>query len=300
MAIMRLQFDVVGKKKIWFLISALVILPGLFSLLLQGLNLGIDFTSGTLFHLGFAQPVTEIEVRSVLSQFGLEQSSIQSSTGNVFLIRTENMEEAKRQEVMSALKEQLGEFTIMQAQNVGPIISGELRNAAFLALAVATVLMIAYITIRFEFKFAIAGILALIHDVLVVLGVFSLFQIQIDSTFVAAILTIVGYSINDTIVIFDRIRENLKGYRKGFVGPLANVSINQVLLRCINTSVTTLLAVCAVLFFGGDTTRVFALAIFIGIVAGTYSSIFIATNIWVAWRDLDEHKRLLAAQGKGK
>ena len=134
--------------------------------------------------------------------------------------------------------------------------------------------------------------MALLHDVLAVVGIFSLFRIQIDSTFVAAILTIVGYSVNDTIVFFDRIRENMKGYRKKLVTPIVNESVNQVLIRAINTSLTTLFVIIALLFLGGETTKTFALALFIGVVVGTYSSIFIANNIWAFWRDQAEVKRL--------
>lgn len=289
---MKFQLDVTGKRKLWFLISAVVILPGIISLLVQGLNLGIDFQGGTLLQLQFAEAIEVGQVRDVLAQHGFGHSTIQSSGGSSVFIRAENMTEDQRREILTALDEKLGSFDIMRIEKVGAVISSELRNAAFLALFLASILMIAYITFRFEFKFAIAAILALLHDVLAVVGIFSLFRIQIDSTFVAAILTIVGYSVNDTIVFFDRIRENMKGYRKKLVTPIVNDSVNQVLIRAINTSLTTLFVIIALLFLGGETTKTFALALFIGVVVGTYSSIFIANNIWAYWRDRDEVKRL--------
>ncbi|NLJ33175.1 MAG: protein translocase subunit SecF [Firmicutes bacterium] len=284
--------DITGKRKLWFLISALVILPGVISLLFQGLNLGIDFRGGTLLQLQFTEAVDVAKVREVLAERGFGQSSIQSSGGKSVFIRAQDMDEDQRREVLTALGEELPSFDIMRIEKVGAVISSELRNAAFLALFLASILMIVYITLRFEFKFAIAAILALLHDVLAVVGIFSLFRIQIDSTFVAAILTIVGYSVNDTIVFFDRIRENLKGYRKRLVSPIVNESVNQVLVRALNTSLTTLFVIVALLFLGGETTKTFALALFIGVIVGTYSSIFIANNIWAYWRDRDEVKRL--------
>lgn len=289
---MKFQLDITGKRKLWFLISALVILPGVISLLFQGLNLGIDFQGGTLLQLEFTEAVGVGEVRNVLTRYGYGQSPIQSSGGNSVFIRAENMDEDQRREILAALDGELGSFDIMRMEKVGAVISSELRSAAFLALFLAGILMIVYITFRFEFKFALAAILALLHDVLAVVGIFSLFRIQIDSTFVAAILTIVGYSVNDTIVFFDRIRENMKGYRKKLVTPIVNESVNQVLIRAINTSLTTLFVIIALLFLGGETTKTFALALFIGVVVGTYSSIFIANNIWAFWRDQAEVKRL--------
>ncbi|HHW92132.1 MAG TPA: protein translocase subunit SecF [Firmicutes bacterium] len=296
---MKYKIAVTGKRKLWFLLSALFILPGLISLMVQGLNLGIDFKGGLLLQLQFEETVEVENVRNVLAQFDLEQSAIQSSESSNIIIRTQNLEDDQRQEVLAALEEKLGNYEIMRMQRVGAVISSELRNAAFLALFIAGLLMIAYITVRFEFKFAVAAVLALLYDVLVVIGVFSIFQIEVDSTFIAAILTIVGYSVNDTIVFFDRIRENLKGYRKGLVAPIVDASVNHVLLRAINTSVTTLFGIVALLFFGGETTKVFALALFLGVLVGTFSSVFIAPNIWALWRDCAEEKRL-AAYGQTK
>ena len=197
---MRYKIDVTGKWKLWFWLSLALIIPGLISLLVQGLNWGIDFTGGMLLQLQFEDAVAVEEVRDVLVQFDLEQSPIQSSENNNIIIRTKALAEEERQELLAALKRELGSYEIMRIQNVGAIISGELRSAAYLALIIASILMIAYITIRFEFKFAVAAILPLLYNVLVVTGIFSLFQIEVDNTFVAALLTIVGYAVNNTIV----------------------------------------------------------------------------------------------------
>jgi len=178
---------------------------------------------------------------------------------------------------------------VLRVDNVGAVIGKELTREAFLALLIASVAMVLYITMRFEFKFAVAAILALLHDVFVVLAFFSLFKVEINSPFIAAILTIIGYSINDTIVIFDRIRENLKYHRKRTILEVINDSINESLVRSINTSLTTLVVLVALFvafnyFVGGMNLKVFALALLVGIVSGTYSSIFIASPLWYLWK----------------
>lgn len=280
-----MRFDFVGRSKLWLTLSALVILVGVAALFLRGgLNLGIDFRGGTLLQLRFEKGVTTQQVRDVLATYGLEKSGIQKAGDNTVLIRTKDLTDAERRDVLAGLKDKVGSYEILRVEKVGAFISAELRNNAFLALAIASALMLIYITLRFEFKFAVAGILALLHDVFITVGLFALLNVEIDSTFVAAILTIVGYSINDTIVVFDRIRENLKKRKKEPLGDIVNISINQTLARSINTSLTTLFAVIALLLFGGETTKVFALALFIGLISGTYSSIFIASPIWYLWR----------------
>ena len=214
------KFDIIGKRYWWFLLSGLIILPGIISMFLQGFNLGIDFTGGTLVDLKFGRPVTVAEVREVLKDYQLENSTIQlaltgdeESSPNVF-IRTHELSEDERKALMAGLQTKIGNFDVLRVEKVGATIGQELTHQAILACLVSWVLMIVYITYRFEFKFAVSAILALIHDILVVVGIFSILQKEIDGTFVAAILTIIGYSINDTIVIFDRIRENMKGHRK--------------------------------------------------------------------------------------
>lgn len=294
-----MKFDVVGKRYWWFLLSALVLIPGLISIALQGFNLGIDFTGGTLLDLKFSRPVTVAEVRDVLKDYQLEGSTIQlalaeqeHSSPNVF-IRSHVLSEEERRDVMKGFETKLGAFEVLRVEKVGAVIGSELTRQAALALLISWALMIVYITYRFEFKFAVSGIAALLHDILIVMGVFSLLHKEVDASFVAAILTIVGYSINDTIVIFDRIRENLKTYKKSDgLEELVNRSIWQTMTRSIYTVLTVVFATGALYLFGGETTKNFTLALLIGFASGAYSSIFNASQIWVTWRLYDEKRRI--------
>lgn len=301
-----MKFDIIGKRYWWFLLSALIIIPGLISIAMQGFNLGIDFTGGTLIDLKFQQPVTVAQVRDVLKDHQLENSTIQlasttqvESSTNVF-IRTPVLEEDQRRAVLNDMGQKLGAFDVLRVEKVGAVIGSELTRNAVIAVVISWVLMILYITYRFEYRFAVSGILALIHDIIVVLGLFSILHKEIDASFVAAILTIIGYSINDTIVIFDRIRENLKTHRKGeSIHDLVNRSIWQTMTRSIYTVLTVLFATAALYFFGGETTKNFSLALLIGFASGAYSSIFNASPIWVTWREYADRQRT-GAKSKAK
>lgn len=296
---MTAKFDIISKRYWWFALSALVMIPGIISMALQGFNLGIDFTGGTLFDLKFARPVTVAEVRDVLKDHHLENSTIQLASGtqveaapNVF-IRTHVLDETERTAVLADMQQKLGAFEVLRMEKVGAVIGSELTRNALIALAAAWAMMIAYITFRFEFKFAVSGILALIHDLIVVLGIFSIFQLEVDASFVAVLLTIVGFSINDTIVIFDRIRENLKTHRKTeSFHELVNRSIWQTMTRSIYTVLTVLFCSVALYLFGGETTKNFALALTIGFATGAYSSIFNASPLWVTWKEYEEKQRM--------
>jgi len=302
---MKVKFDIIGKRYWFFLLSALILVPGLISIAVQGFNLGIDFTGGTLMDLKFARPVTVVEVRDVLKEHNLESSTIQLtstdqavSSPNVF-IRTKVLNETERVSVLKDLRQKLGNYDVMRVEKVGAIIGSELTKQAFIALAVSWLLMILYISWRFQFKFAVSGVLAIFHDLIVVLGIFSLLHKEIDASFVAAILTIAGYSINDTIVIFDRIRENLKTHKKTeSFQDLVNRSIWQTMTRSIYTVLTVLFATASLYVFGGETTKNFALALLIGFTSGAYSSIFNASPIWVTWKEWEERQRL-ALRSKG-
>jgi preprotein translocase subunit SecF len=282
--------DFVNKRKIWYIISLLIIVPGLFSVAMQGLNFGIDFVGGNLVQVQFQKDVTTEEVRDALSAVNLGDSGIQISEDNTFIIKTKVMKESEQDVMIDALEEKLGELEILRSENVGPTIGKELRRAGLLALGIAILLMIAYITFRFEFKFAVASIIALFHDILVTVALFSILQIEVDSTFVAAILTIFGYSINATIVIFDRIRENLKKTKKVELASLINTSIKQTLARSINTSLTTLFVLVALFLLGGETTKNFVFALLIGVTSGAYSSIFLSSPIWYEFKTFGKNK----------
>lgn len=299
------KFDIAGHRKLWFLLSALVIIPGLICMFVKGFNFGIDFTGGTILDLKFDKPVTIAEVRTSLAKYNLDGATIQLSgaasdvtSSDDVMIRTADLEEDQRKEVMASLKEDVGSYTVLREEKVGATIGGELITNAVLAMVVSWALIILYVAYRFEFRFGIAAVLALIHDILVVLAVFSLTQRQIDSSFIAALLTIVGYSINDTIVIFDRIRENLKlHFRKGGnIDELVNRSIFQTLTRSLYTVFTVLFATAALYFFGGETTKDFAFALLVGFSVGCYSSIFIASPLWMTFREMSGKKRVQPAR----
>ncbi|MCI7056135.1 MAG: protein translocase subunit SecF [Selenomonas bovis] len=293
------KFDLAGHRKIWFLISALIIIPGIICMFVRGFNFGIDFTGGTIIDLKFAQPVTIAEVRTSLSKYGLDGSTIQLSgaqsdvtSSEDVMIRTTDLEEEQRKEVMATLKQDVGDYTVLREEKVGATIGGELITNALEALVISWALIILYVAYRFEWKFGVAAVLALIHDILIVLSVFSLTQRQIDSSFIAALLTIVGYSINDTIVIFDRIRENLRLHfrRNGDVNALVNTSVYQTLTRSLYTVFTVLFTTFALYFFGGETTKDFAFALLVGFGVGCYSSIFIASPLWIVFRGWSEKR----------
>ena len=293
------KFDIAGRGKMWFIISLIVIVPGLISMLTRGFNFGIDFTGGTIIDLKFEQPVAIAQVRESLKPFGLDGATIQLSgetsdveTSTDVMIRTIDLEEVQRKEVMAAIREKVGGYEVMREEKVGAIIGSELIMNAVLALVISWALIILYIAYRFEWRFGVAAVLALVHDILIVLAFFSFTQRQVDSSFVAALLTVVGYSINDTIVIFDRIRENLKLHfrRGGNVVELVNRSIYQTLTRSLYTVFTCLFTTFALFFFGGETTKDFAFALIVGFMSGCYSSIFIAGPLWLELRKFGNKK----------
>jgi preprotein translocase SecF subunit len=288
-----------------FIFSALVIIIGAIALAATGLNLGIDFAGGTIVHLRLDEGFQMEEVREVLAPFGLAGVPLQragrdgAGEGREVIIKTPELDEAARRELIEAFNVRWPQMTnrdVLRIDNVGAVIGRELTQEAFLALLIAALLMIVYITMRFEFKFALAAIIALFHDAFIIVGLFSLFQLEVNSPFIAAVLTIIGYSINDTIVIFDRIRENLKYRGKRTIEEVVESSINANLVRSINTSLTTLVVLLSLFiafsyFVGGMDLKVFALALLIGIVSGTYSSIFIASPVWLILQNREKRKK---------
>lgn len=285
------KFSIVNHYKIFFSITIIFLCIGIGSMLFRGFNLGIDFTGGSIMDLSFQKPVAVAEVRDVLKEHDLGNSIIQlensdgGQTSKGVLIRTGVIDDEQRRVVMDDLKGKLGDFEIQRVENVGATVGGELIQQAILAIVLSWFLMIAYITLRFEFKFAIAAIIALIIDVMVTLSYFSLFQMEMDSSFVAALLTVVGYSINGTIVIFDRIRENLKIHRRSeSMSEMIDNSIWQTMGRSIYTVGTSLFAVVAIFLWGGDTIRNFAFAMLVGFSSGAYTSTFLAGPMWLFLR----------------
>ena len=286
----KIRFDIMKRSKIWFAISLLIIIPGFFCMFTKGFNFGIDFTGGTIMEMKFEQQVSLTQIRDVLKEYNLDNATIQLSgddssveASQDVMIRTMDLEENQRKEVMASLKSEIGDYKVLREEKVGATIGGELITDAVMATVISWLLIILYVSYRFEWRFGVAAIVTLVHDVLIVLAAFSFLQKQVDSSFVAAILTIVGYSINDTIVIFDRIRENQRLHfrRGGDLNELANRSIYQTLTRSLYTVFTVLFTTFALYFFGGDTTKDFSFALLIGFFSGSYSSIFIASPLWV-------------------
>lgn len=276
--------DFIGKRKIWYALSLILLAVSIGSIIVQGLNFGIDFRGGTLLHLQFEKGnITVEQFRGELAKVGLEKSQIQKSDSS-FIIKTAELEQEKQKNVLQTIEKEFGKFEVLRSEKVGPVIGKELRTAGLLALLVAWILQIIYISFRFEFRFGLAAVLALLHDVIITTGFFSIMQYEVDVTFIAAVLTIIGYSINDTIVIFDRIRENLKYKQKVELADLTNKSISQSIVRSLSTSVAVLFVLVALIVLGGETTKYFSLAMLVGVLAGTYSSIFIASPLWYEFR----------------
>jgi len=278
--------DFVGKRKIWYVISVLFIITGILFLGVRGLNLGIDFRGGSLIEFGFEEIITLDEFREVLAQVDLDEEGTvvqPSEQEEIFgiLLRTRALTPEESESLTIALRDEFGAVEQLRAETVWPTIGEELTWRAILALVVASLFIIIYLSFRFEPKYAVAALLATLHDALIVIGFFALVFREINTPFVAGLLTIIGYSINDSIVIFDRIRENKKFKRYKNYHELINASIIANLPRSINTSLTTLLCVTAIFLFGGVTIKTFMLTLLVGFIAGTYSSIFIASPFLV-------------------
>ena len=267
------------------IVSITLVVISLFFLVFKGLNFGIDFKGGTLIELRSND--TKINVSSLrdnLNQMNLGDVSVKNF-GNEkdFLIKFENNNNKNViEEIKSNLDKSFGNnFSFRRVENVGPKVSAELLKSGVIAISVALMLMLIYIWIRFEWQFSLGAILALFHDVIVTLGLFSILGLEINLSIIAAVLTIVGYSMNDTVVIFDRVRENLRKYSDIKIYELTNISINETLSRTLITSITTLLALLSIFFFGGEILKGFSLAMIFGVLFGTYSSIYIANTVLV-------------------
>ncbi len=292
------EIDFMGKKGVAVTLSSLVILIGIVSILIHGgLKYGIDFAGGTLVQLKFKNPPVIEDVRDGLKTIGLGDSEIQEfGSKSHILIRVERSE-AKLEEVGTRIKNSLSgkysaeEIVIERVEMVGPKVGKDLREKAILSIIYAIIGIVIYISWRFEFQYAIAAIIALIHDVMVTMGVFSVVDKEFTLVIVAAFLAIIGYSLNDTIVIFDRIRENMRRRGKKGQVEVINTSINQALSRTILTSGTTLLVVAALFLLGGEIIHDFSFALMVGVFVGTYSSIFIASVFLVYWAKRSSTKR---------
>jgi preprotein translocase SecF subunit len=273
--------------KIFNIFSSSLILISIVLLLFKGLNYGVDFKGGTLIELrAMDQQITIFQLRKSFLNMNLGDVNVKEfGKNNDFLIKFEK-KETDNKNLISEIKENLNKsigpgYNFRRVENVGPKVSAELLKSGVIAICLSLVAMLIYIWIRFEWQFSLGAIFALFHDVILTLGVFSLFSFEINLSIVAAVLTIVGYSMNDTVVIFDRIRENLRKFSDIKIFDLTNTSINETLSRTIITSVTTLLALVSIYIFGGEILRGFSLAMILGVIFGTYSSIYIANPVLI-------------------
>ncbi len=285
---MPFHFEFVKHWRAWFALSAILMLVALFGIFVRGLNYGIDFTGGTQMDLRFQHSVSSTALRGPLSQFHLSSNSSIVFVGSGHreaLITTPTIAEHTRAALLAAFKTRVGSFAAIGTSRVSSVIGQQTEQTALLAVLIAVVGIILYIALRFEFRFAMAAIISLVHTVVIAVGIVALIHIPLTQYFVMAVLTVFGYAISDTIIIFDRIRENLHLKKRGeALADLVNKSLNQVLVRSINTSSTVIFALLAILVFGGSTIRDFALTMLLGVLFGTYSSIFIASPIWLLWR----------------
>jgi preprotein translocase subunit SecF len=276
------SFDFMSKRTVAVVFSAVLLLIAIGSLATRGLNFGLDFTGGTLIELGYAQSVDLNAVRTTLDETGFPEAVVQHfGTARDILIRIAPREGQSNADISSTILNALragGEVDMRRVEFVGPQVGDELANDGALAMVYALIAILIYVGFRFEYRLAIGSVMALLHDVMITLGFFSLFQLEFDLTVLAALLAVIGYSLNDTIVVFDRIRENFRKMRKGSSVEVVNTSLNQTLSRTLMTSTTTLLVLIALFVVGGELIHGFATALIIGVVVGTYSSIYVASS----------------------
>ena len=280
----KTDFNFMSKRKVAAVFSILLLLSSITSLVMQGLNFGIDFTGGTMIELSYEEEAKLGSIRSTLERNGYGDAIVQNfgSIHDVLIrlpiLETENMAELSNKIVATLQSGHESKIDVRRVEFVGPQVGEELTEQGGLAMLYALIGILIYVSLRFEYRFAIGSVVALVHDVLLTLGFFSILQLEFDLTVLAAILAIIGYSLNDTIVVFDRIRETFLKMRKGTSEVIINRALNDTLSRTLMTSATTLLVVTSLFIFGGEVIHAFSIALMLGIVVGTYSSIYIASN----------------------
>lgn len=278
----RKMINFTGMRKPAMILSGLLMIASVISLFINGLNLGVDFTGGTVIEIGYDQPADVDKIRNILTEAKYDAAVQHFGTAKDVLIRIAPQDGVDRSKVgdnvFALLKQTNSEIDLRRVEFVGPQIGDELRDDGGTAMLLALAGILIYVTLRFEFRFSVGAIIALVHDVLITVGIFSITRFEFDLTILAAILAIIGYSLNDTIVVFDRVRENFLKLRKANAEESINTSINQTISRTIVTSLTTLLVLIALFYFGGEIIHGFALAMIIGVLIGTYSSIYVASS----------------------
>lgn len=283
----NLKIDFMGKRKFAIMLSGVVLVISIGSLVIKGLNFGIDFTGGTLIEVGYESTANLDDIRGALANAGFDQAQTQYfGTSRDVLVRIAPQEgkesAALGDQVLIALQKNNPQVQMRRVEFVGPQVGEELTEQGGLAMIYALIGILIYIMVRFQWRFAPGAVAALVHDVLIIMGMFSLFQYDFDLTVLAALLAVIGYSLNDTIVVFDRIRENFRKIRKGTPVEIVNTSINQTISRTLMTSITTMIVLVTLFLVGGEVIHTFALAMIMGVVVGTYSSIYIASAVTLA------------------
>ncbi len=279
----KLNLPFMKYRKVSIAVSLVLILGSLLLLATKGVNFSVDFAGGVAMQVEFEKAVDVGSVRETLSSIGQGQATIQAYDDRNILIRYQDAGDVARKSIMTALEKGYGKVTIQKIDTVGPVVGKELRKQALIAVSLAILGILLYMAFRFSFRFSASAVLSLVHDTIVMLGVYSLTGREISTSFIAAILTVIGYSLNDSIVVLDRIRENWGQLRTRGIVELVNNSLNQTLSRTINTSLTTLLPVLAMFFLGGEVISNLAFAFLVGIIVGTYSSIYVASAVLVEW-----------------
>ena len=284
------RFDFIGHRRTWFIVSFVVLVVAVGGFFARGLNLGIDFTGGITYNLKFERPVTTAQVRAVLTEQHISDALVQlvgtevGHTSKTVLLETPSLHESARYSLQQALQQKVGKYSIIGLNKVTGTFSGELVRAGVLAVLIASLAIVLYMMIRFDLRFALTGIAAIFYDAIVTLGLVALIHFQVSQNIVVAVLIIIGYSLNDRIIIFDRIRENMRLRKRGeSLAELTNRSLNQTLARSIITAVVVILAMLALLIFGGASTQDLSAAIVIGVLFGAYSSILFASPLWYVW-----------------
>ena len=278
------HIDFMKHRKFALTVSLVLVLASLALLMTKGLNLGIDFTGGNVIQTEFETRPDIADVRGVISSIVAKGAMIQNFGEKGIIIRTNEDTEKSREDVIKAMTAKYPGMKVTGFEKVGPVVGGELRRQAIIGVTIALAAILIYITLRFQFRFAVVSVVPLVHDVIIALGFFSVTQMEIGSSFIAAILTIVGYSLNNTIIILDRVRENWGILSREGIVNLVNKSLNQTLARTINTTLTTLFPVVALCVWGGPVLMAFSYAMLVGMIAGTWSSMMIATGLLCEWQ----------------
>lgn len=284
------MLKIIEKTKIWFSISAIIIILGLVTMATKGLEYGLDFKGGTVIQFNIGKDFNKTDIDDIVKKYDKDFQSNKVDNTNIE-IKSAKLTTDDISKIQKEIKDKFKESSLASQENIGASIGQETRSKAIQAVVIASIAMLIYIGVRFEFKFGIAAILSLVHDILIMLSVYAVFRIPVDSSFIAAILTVIGYSINDTIVVFDRIRENHKYMRRSNTAELANASLTQTMTRSINTVLTVLITLVAVYYFV-PSIRYFSKPLLIGIISGCYSSIFIATPFWVIFKEREGKKKI--------